>query len=187
MSGKTTLREEARARRAALAHVHVDIGARLAEHADALGIAEGSVVGGYMALKDEADPARLLERLAARNCLIAYPRVEAKDAPLAFHIVRAETEFVPGAFGVREPRAESPSVTPNVLLVPLIAFDAAGHRLGYGGGYYDRTIARLRTIKPIAAIGIAFAAQQIDEVPTTPRDERLDLVLTESRTIDFRM
>ena len=179
MSGKTTLREEARARRAALAHVHVDIGARLAEHADALGIAEGSVVGGYMALKDEADPARLLERLAARNCLIAYPRVEAKDAPLAFHIVRAETEFVPGAFGVREPRAESPSVTPNVLLVPLIAFDAAGHRLGYGGGYYDRTLHALRAGGTLAAIGIAFAGQEIPSIPGQHHDQRLDMVVTE--------
>jgi 5-formyltetrahydrofolate cyclo-ligase len=179
MSDKTTLREEARARRAALARVHVDVAARLAEHADALGIAEGSVVGGYMALKDEADPARLLERLAARNCLVAFPRVTAKDSALAFHIAREETDFVSGTFGVREPRADNPSVTPNVLLVPLLAFDAAGHRLGYGGGFYDRTLHALRAGGTLTAIGIAFAGQEIAAIPGQQHDQRLDMVVTE--------
>jgi 5-formyltetrahydrofolate cyclo-ligase len=179
MSDKATLREEARARRAALARVHVDIAARLAEHADALGIAEGSVIGGYMALKDEADPARLLERFAAKNCLIAFPRVKSKDAPLAFHIAHAETDFVSGAFGVREPRAESPAATPNVLLVPLLAFDAAGHRLGYGGGFYDRSLHVLRAEGTLTAIGIGFAGQEIPAIPGQHHDQRLDMVVTE--------
>jgi 5-formyltetrahydrofolate cyclo-ligase len=77
-------------------------------------------------------------------------------------------------------------VFPDILIVPLLAFDRRGYRLGYGGGYYDRTIARLRAMKPVTAVGLAFAAQQIDQVPTTPRDERLDLVLTEGGTFDFR-
>jgi len=179
MSGKSTLREEARARRAALVRAHSDFAARLAEQADALGIAEGSIVGGYKALKDEADPERLLERLASRNCLIAYPRVTARDAPLSFHTAREEADFVSGAFGVREPRAECPAVSPNVLLVPLLAFDAAGHRLGYGGGFYDRTLHVLRGSGTLTAIGIALAGQEIPSIPGQRHDQRLDMVVTE--------
>jgi 5-formyltetrahydrofolate cyclo-ligase len=77
-------------------------------------------------------------------------------------------------------------VFPDVLLVPLLAFDRRGHRLGYGAGYYDMTINRLRDAKTILAIGIAFAAQEVEEVPNTPRDARLDLVLTEQDMIDCR-
>jgi 5-formyltetrahydrofolate cyclo-ligase len=72
------------------------------------------------------------------------------------------------------------------MLVPLLAFDRTGHRIGYGAGYYDMTIAKLRALKPIIAAGIAFAAQEIDQVPITPRDARLDLVLTEREVIDLR-
>ena len=75
---------------------------------------------------------------------------------------------------------------PDILLVPLLAFDRTGHRLGYGGGYYDRTIAELRVRKPVVAVGLAFAAQEVPEVPATPRDARLDLVLTEREVIDLR-
>lgn len=179
MSDKTTLRVEARARRATLSKAHADFAARLAEHADALGIAEGSIVGGYVALADEADPARLIERLAARNCLIAFPRVTAKGAPLAFHIAREDKDFVSGAFGVREPRAERPLVSPNALLVPLLAFDAAGHRLGYGGGFYDHTLEALRAEGTRVAIGIAFAGQEVPAIGGQHHDQRLDMVVTE--------
>ena len=91
-----------------------------------------------------------------------------------------------GQWGIREPKPEAPEVFPDILLVPLAAFDRAGHRIGYGAGYYDMTIAGLRAMKPITAVGIAYAAQEIDAVPATPRDARLDLVLTERGVIDFR-
>ncbi len=81
---------------------------------------------------------------------------------------------------------DAPEVCPDILLVPLAAFDRNGHRIGYGAGYYDMTINRLRAMKPVVAIGIAFAAQEIAAVPTTPRDARLDLVLTEREVIDCR-
>jgi len=84
------------------------------------------------------------------------------------------------------PPLEAPEVDPDVLLVPLLAFDRNGNRLGYGAGYYDMTIAALRAKQPVVTVGIAFAAQEVDEVPTTPRDVRLDLVLTERETIDIR-
>ena len=82
--------------------------------------------------------------------------------------------------------ADAPAVDPDILIVPLLAFDRRGHRLGYGAGYYDMTLTALREKKPIVAVGIAYAAQEVDTVPITPRDARLDLVLTENETIDFR-
>ena len=91
-----------------------------------------------------------------------------------------------GVWGIREPKPEAPEVEPDILLVPLLAFDRTGHRIGYGAGYYDMTIARLRAKKPVTAIGIAFAAQEIAAVPATPRDARLDLVLTEREVIDLQ-
>ena len=95
-------------------------------------------------------------------------------------------EFARGQWGIREPKPERPEVFPDVLIVPLACFDRAGHRIGYGAGYYDMTIRRLRDMKKVVAIGIAFAAQEIAKVPATERDERLDLVLTETDVIDFR-
>ena len=92
-----------------------------------------------------------------------------------------------GQWGIREPKPEAPEVFPDILLVPLAAFDRDGYRLGYGAGYYDMTIARLRAMKQVVAIGIAFAAQEVAAVPKTPRDEKLDLVLTEREIIDLRV
>ena len=88
-----------------------------------------------------------------------------------------------GGFGLREPGAAAPEVLPDILIVPLLAFDRRGHRIGYGAGYYDMTIASLRARKSIVAIGVAFAAQEVAEIPATPRDARLDLVLTEREVI----
>ena len=91
-----------------------------------------------------------------------------------------------GVWGIREPKPDALEVFPDILIVPLVAFDRAGFRLGYGAGYYDMTIARLRAMKRIVAIGIAYAAQEFDAVPKTARDEKLDLVLTEREIIDLR-
>ena len=89
-------------------------------------------------------------------------------------------------WGIREPKPEAAEVAPDILLVPLLAFDRSGNRIGYGAGYYDMTIAKLRALKPVVAVGIAYAAQEIAAVPVTPRDARLDLVLTEREMIDLR-
>ena len=91
-----------------------------------------------------------------------------------------------GEWGIREPFPDARVVEPDILIVPLAAFDRAGHRIGYGAGYYDMTINALRARKQVVAIGIAFAVQEIPSVPATERDARLDLVLTERETIDFR-
>jgi 5-formyltetrahydrofolate cyclo-ligase len=175
-SAKSDLRKTARRRRRDLADAVPDFALRLACHAEALAFAPGTLVGGYHALPGEADPALLLERLVAQGCHIAFPRVAAKDRPLQFHLVPDGEVLTPGAFGIHEPLAHWPVVSPQVLLVPLLAFDAAGHRLGTGGGFYDRTLAALS----VRAIGIAFAGQEVAALPREPHDRPLDAVLTEN-------
>ena len=170
---KPELRKEARQRRKALAHP--DIAAALAAHASALKLAPGAVVGGYHALAGEADPALLLTELVARGCHIAFPRIAARDMPLEFHRVPDGEMLQPGTYGIHEPMAHWPSAMPHLLLVPLLAFDASGHRLGYGGGYYDRTLEAFG----IRAIGIAYAGQEVESLPHEPHDMTLDAVLTE--------
>ncbi len=170
---KQALRRAARENRLTLARP--GFAAEIARHSDALGIAPGAVVGGYHALPDEADPAALLERLAALGCRIAFPRVTGKGLKLEFHVVPDGEKMAPGAFGICEPHASWPRANPSVLLVPLLAFDGSGRRLGYGGGYYDRTIAGLA----VPAIGIAYSGQQVASLPHQAHDRTLDMVLTE--------
>ena len=173
MISKPELRTAARAKRLSL--VRKDYAGEIARHAEALQIPKGSVVGGYHALSDEADPAMLLERLVELGCHIAYPRVAGKGLALEFHRVPDGEVLAPGAFGIHEPLDTWPRATPAMLLVPLLAFDAAGHRLGYGGGFYDRTLALLN----VPAIGIAYAGQEVASLPHLPHDRTLNMVLTE--------
>jgi 5-formyltetrahydrofolate cyclo-ligase len=93
---------------------------------------------------------------------------------------------VRGPFGIFQPSSDAPEVDPDIVLVPLAAFDRAGHRIGYGRGYYDRTLQNLRASKKITVIGLAFAVQEIETVPRLPHDEQLDCVLTERGLIDLR-
>ena len=112
--------------------------------------------------------------------------VAGRGLPLVMRAYRFGDELASGVWGIREPKPEAPEVFPDILLVPLAAFDRTGQRIGYGAGHYDRTIARLRAMKPVTAIGVAFSVQEIGEIPATPFDQKLDLVLTEKETIDFR-
>jgi 5-formyltetrahydrofolate cyclo-ligase len=176
---KSELRIAAREKRFGLKHS--GFAAALARHAESLGVAKGTVVGGYHALPDEADPALLLERLVELGCHIAFPRVVGKGQPLEFHRVPDGEVLAPGAFGIHEPMDIWPRATPQLLLVPLLAFDAKGHRLGYGGGFYDRTIALLK----VQAIGIAYAGQEIPALPAGDHDMMLDAVLTEKGLTRF--
>jgi 5-formyltetrahydrofolate cyclo-ligase len=179
MTQKLTLRRSARERRLAL--VSADFASALARHAEALGIAPGTIVGGYHALPDEADPALLLERLVERGCHIAYPRVTGRGQPLEFHRVPDGEVLAPGAFGIHEPLDTWPRVVPGLLLVPLLAFDAEGTRLGYGGGFYDRTLSLLK----VPAIGIAYAGQETASLPRGPHDMALTMILTEQGVRKF--
>ena len=176
-----------RARRAALAAAMPDHAARLAAHADALESPEGVVVSGFLAMADEADPSPLMARLAEKGATLAVPRVAAKARPLAFHRWTSDTRLVVSSFGVREPDPATPRAVPAVLLVPLLAFDRQGYRLGYGGGFYDRTLADLRAKGSITAIGLAYAGQGVDNLPHDEFDERLDMVLTEAGLRRFKI
>jgi 5-formyltetrahydrofolate cyclo-ligase len=151
-----------------------------------LAIAPGSIVSGFMPLKSEINPLPLMKRLAEAGARLALPAIAGRGKPLIMRAYAFGDEFARGQWGIREPKPEQPEVFPDVLIVPLACFDRAGHRIGYGAGYYDMTIHRLRAMKPVTAVGVAFAMQEVAKVPATDRDERLDLVLTENETIDFR-
>jgi 5-formyltetrahydrofolate cyclo-ligase len=170
---KSDLRSSARQQRLTLKRA--DFAQAIARHAESLALAKGTVVGGYHALPDEADPALLLERLVELGCHIAYPRVAGKTLPLEFHRVPDGEMLAPGAFGIHEPMDFWPRAMPDILLVPLLAFDATGHRLGYGGGFYDRTLALLK----VPAIGIVYRGQEVPSLPHEAHDRTLDMVLTE--------
>jgi 5-formyltetrahydrofolate cyclo-ligase len=184
---KPQLRQAALARRDALpaderAQAAVHIGARPL----ALPIAASAVVSGFCPMRSEIDPLPLMRQLAARGATLALPLVQGRGCPLLFRAYAFGDPLKPGTWGIHEPLSEAALVAPDLLIVPLAAFDRRGHRIGYGAGYYDMTLRRLRAQKSIVAIGLGFAVQEISAVPATSRDERLDLVLTERELIDCR-
>jgi 5-formyltetrahydrofolate cyclo-ligase len=184
---KATLRREALARRDALpADVRAAAAQTIAARPFAVAVPPGAIVSGFMPMKSEINPLPLLRKLADAGAALALPAVAGKGKPLTMQAYAFGEPLASGAWGIREPGPDAPEVDPDILLVPLLAFDRRGHRIGYGAGYYDMTIAALRARKPVVAVGIAFAAQEIAQVPTTPRDARLDLVLTEHEVIDLR-
>lgn len=139
------------------------------------------IVAGYVPIRGEADPALLMQGLAARGWRLALPRIEGED--LSFRAYRPGDALACGGFGLTEPQADAARVSPDLLLVPLLAFDAAGNRLGYGRGYYDRALARL---PDALALGLAYAVQQVDAVPHDALDRRLAGVLTDRGMVDCR-
>jgi 5-formyltetrahydrofolate cyclo-ligase len=184
---KAALRREATVRRDALpAEARKAAAEALAARAFPLPITPGAVVSGFMPLKSEINPLPLMQKLSAAGARLALPRIVGRGSPLSMRVWELGAALERGQWGIREPKADAPEVDPDVLLVPLLAFDRAGYRIGYGAGYYDMTIRRLRGLKVAAAIGVAFAGQEVPKVPTTPRDEQLDLVLTEREVIDPR-
>lgn len=190
IDAKTALRTEAAARRAKLSAVYrAQASAAIAANfLRAIPLAEDAIVSAYSAMGDEADPMPLLEALHARGIPVALPRVAGpKRTPLSFHRYKPGMALVRGGFGLMQPASDWPEVTPTVLAVPLLAFDKDGYRLGYGGGYYDSTLAKLRRTHDILAAGFAFAAQETDFVPHDAFDQRLDWAVTEkeARTFDI--
>ena len=143
-------------------------------------------VGVYWPMRDEADTKWLVEALAYHDFVAALPAMQGRGRPLLFRKWTRRDALIPGDFGVMEPSRRLPEVRPDLLFVPLAAFDRRGHRLGYGAGYYDATLRDLRAMKPLLAVGVAFAAQEVAEVPAEPHDQPLDLVLTENELIDCR-
>lgn len=145
----------------------------------------GAIVSGFMPMKTEINPLPLMRKLTGEGAQLALPCIVGRGHPLIMRAYRFGDEFKAGQWGIREPMPEAPEVKPDIVLVPLACFDRTGQRIGYGAGYYDRTIAALRARKPVTTIGLAFSVQEIPHVPATERDERLDFVLTEKETISL--
>jgi 5-formyltetrahydrofolate cyclo-ligase len=184
---KSQIRRDAAARRDALpAAERAAAAATIAARPLPVAVASGAIASGFSPLKSEINPVPLMRAFAAAGASLALPVVAGRGKPLIMRAWNFGEPLVAGVWGIREPPPSAPEVFPDILIVPLLAFDRTGHRIGYGAGYYDMTIARLRGVKPVIALGIAYAAQEIAEIPTTTRDARLDFVLTEREVIDFR-
>lgn len=184
---KTELRHQALARRDALPAAERQQAAEtIAARAFPVAIAPDTIVAGFMPMKSEINPLPLLRALTGAGARLALPVVAGPGKPLIMRAWAFGEPLMAGVWGIRQPEPAAPAVAPDILIVPLLAFDRAGHRVGYGAGYYDRTIAALRAVQPVLAIGLAFAAQEIAAVPATPHDAPLDLVLTEREVIELR-
>jgi 5-formyltetrahydrofolate cyclo-ligase len=184
---KKDLRAAALAARDALSGAHRAAAAQaIAARGLPIGIKPGTVVAGYSPIRSEIDPTPLMQNLAAQGVRLALPVIAARGQPLRFHAWSPDDRLLRGPLGILEPSHDAAEIIPDILLVPLAAFDRAGHRIGYGAGHYDRTLEQLRKLKAITAIGVAFAVQEIETVPAQPHDLALDYVLTETQAFDFR-
>tara|TARA_R110000868_G_scaffold29558_8_gene109975 strand:- start:1051 stop:1623 length:573 start_codon:yes stop_codon:yes gene_type:complete len=158
-----------------------DAGERLAAHFPFELLAPGAVVSGYWPLPGEIDPRPLMAALVARGACLALPVVDRPGQPLKFREWRDDDPLQRRAFGLMEPLENAPELVPDILLVPLLAIDADGNRLGFGKGYYDRTLAALRAHGAPVAVGLAYEAQIVPAVPVDVFDQPLDRVVTEVR------
>ena len=187
---KASLRDEAKLKRAeAFARHGRAAGTALAAHGLAFlgdGLPPQAAISGFSAIRDEIDPLPLMLNLLAHGHSLALPAMQGKGKPLVFRAWMPDHEMAPAVWGIAEPLPTRPAVEPDVVLVPLLAFDSAGYRLGYGGGFYDRTLDVLRQKKPIVAVGIAYDEQRLDAVPHLDYDQPLDWVLTPSGPLRCR-
>lgn len=182
---KRALRKQAVARRdEAAAADDGRAGTRLAGHLEAAAVVPaGAVVSGFWPIGSEFDVWPALNALVARGHPVALPVVAGAGRPLEFRLWRKGDAMATGPFGIREPLATAPAVDPEVLLVPLLAFDRTGYRLGYGGGFYDRSLAGLRDRGTPRAIGVGWSAQEVPAVPRAAYDQPLDWIVTERESI----
>lgn len=144
------------------------------------GLSPDAVVAGYVAMRGEIDPAPLMAALAERGHPIGLPVIVRRGAPLEFWAWHPDAPLEKGLHGVPVPAPGAAKLVPDILLVPLVAFDREGHRLGLGAGYYDRTLADLRAHRGITTVGVAFDEQEVEAVPREANDQRLDWMLTPS-------
>ena len=181
---KSTLRAATLAKRDAMPAAERQAAAEaLAARGLPIAVTPGAIVSGFMPMKTEINPLPLLRKLAGEGAKLALPCIDGRGKPLIMRTYQFGDAFKSGQWGIREPMPDAPEVKPDILLVSLVCFDRSGQRIGYGAGYYDRTIAALRALKPVTAIGIAFAMQEIAQVPATEHDQRLDFVLTEKEIL----
>jgi 5-formyltetrahydrofolate cyclo-ligase len=183
---KAYLRQGALARRRDLsASVRQGFSARLLEEGRRLArLWRPRAVSAFYPIRDEPDTLGLLAALAADGFATALPVTGSKGSALTFRLWRPGDPTTPGPMNIPEPIPDAAIVDPDLLFVPLAAFDRRGHRIGYGAGHYDRTLAGLRRQKPIHAVGVAYAACETEAVPNEQHDEALDFILTEIELID---
>ena len=174
------------ARDAMDAAVRVAASEKLAARGLPFEIAAGTIVSGYSPIRSELDPAPLMRKLAEQGARLALPAVMARGKSLVFRTWSPGDRLTLGPLGILEPSPAKAELIPDIMLVPCAAFDRLGHRIGYGAGHYDFTLAHLRKAKPITTVGVAFAAQEIKAVPALAHDVALDYVLTEKKALDFR-
>ncbi len=189
---KRDARERARKRRAE-AHERFSGSApdALADRfVERFGDAPAEWLSGYWPIRTEIDPRALLQRLHDAGVSIGLPVVVGPAAPLVFRRWQPESTLDDDPFGIPSPTGEAAEIRPEILLIPLLAFDRSGFRLGYGGGFYDRTLQRLRQTSaehgPVRTIGVAYADQEVDRVPRGANDQPIDAVLTERGLFEFQ-
>ena len=181
---KRRLRGAAKARRAAAAEASPDAAEAVSRMLrDRVPLPAGTAVSAYWPMGSELDPRPLMTALGEAGHPIALPVVIEAERPLLFRAWSPGDALEPAAFNTQVPSADKPEVVPQVVLAPLLAFDRAGYRLGYGGGFYDRTLARLRQDGDVLAIGLAYAGQEVPAVPRDANDKRLDWIVTEAEAI----
>ncbi len=176
---KADLRQRLLAARRDAAAARPDAANALVSHWPVSVIVAGKTVAGYVPLPGEMDPAPLMSTLAGAGAQLCLPVMPDGEGALSFQAWAAGDPLETRAFGVQEPRRDAPAVRPDIVLVPLVGADPAGTRLGFGKGYYDRTLAGLRQSGTVLAIGLAYAEQVLETLPADPHDEPLDGVLTD--------
>ena len=184
---KTVLRVSLRALRRRLADEVPDAAERAARRLPLSRFSRFSVVAAYCPQGAEIDPGPVLHAILDFNgarASAALPVAADRDAPLTFRRWAPDDPLTPDAFGIPSPAASAPEVFPNLVITPLLGFDRKGGRLGQGAGHYDRTLLKLRGVRPVFVLGLAFAGQEVEEIPMDRHDQRLDAVLTEAEFIE---
>jgi 5-formyltetrahydrofolate cyclo-ligase len=183
---KAVLRRSVMARRRDVHHArHLQAGGVLAERVFAEVPAAQNRVAGYWPLGEEIDCRPALISLQAGGAAIGLPVVAGQGQVLIFRAWQPGDVLESGPFGTSHPTNRAPLLIPTVLLLPVLAYDSSGHRLGYGAGYYDRTVAALRRDHSILSIGIAYDEQEVDQVPADDHDQKMDAVITDKRALWF--
>jgi 5-formyltetrahydrofolate cyclo-ligase len=185
---KAALRKEALARRKGLTS---DIRSRLTDRLVQEGVRlarlwNPGVVSAFHPIRGEPDTLALLAALSAENFATALPAIVGRGAHLAFRLWKPGDPTAAGQMGIPEPLLSAQPVDPDLLFVPLASFDRQGHRIGYGAGYYDMSLARLRAMKKLHAVGVAYGVCEVAAVPYEAHDQRLDVILTEQETLFVR-
>lgn len=182
------LRSQALAKRAALSiEERAKAADNAAQHAVDLVATLRGRVAVFLPIRDEIDTLPLLSRLTGGGVKLSLPVMQGHGLPLLFRRYSLGDVLDKATFGVREPKSDKDLIEPDLLFVPLTAFDRSGGRIGYGGGFYDRTLVQLRGKKSIQAIGYGFACQEVEAVPMGPYDQRLDAIICENGRIDIAL